>query len=151
MQTKTYKNVFEELDDIYADGLARYKAYIAQHPDEDDEDEDDEQLDIQPHNNAKTYAITRDSGKYIMDYDDREGYTIISPKGIRYDLLEGRSYRGDQSLTSDIVFIIEMNRNGTYKELVEFVYGADVTEGCLETCAEVIEGHEAGRKPSFEF
>ena len=41
-------------------------------------------------------------GKLI--FDDRDGYSFISDNGVEYDLLEGRSLKGET--TSDIVFVM---------------------------------------------
>ena len=60
--------------------------------------------------------------------NDRDGYEFISDKGIKYDLLEGVSIRGNTS--SDIVFIMlsfdeELTEKVDNDEFVGYLYGAE--------------------------
>ena len=60
--------------------------------------------------------------------NDRDGYEFISDKGIKYDLLEGVSIRGNTS--SDIVFIMlsydeELTEKIDNDEFVGYMYGAE--------------------------
>ena len=63
-------------------------------------------------------------------YNERDGYTYISDNGIKYDLLEGISYKG--TTTSDALFIMLSYEPDLFKEidvepyqLVDWFYLAD--------------------------
>lgn len=61
-------------------------------------------------------------GKLI--YDEREGYSYESDRGILYDLLEGVSLKG--STTSDIVFITLNQSDKVDEKFLNFIWDDDV-------------------------
>ena len=61
--------------------------------------------------------------------DEIEGYSFISDKGYRYDLLEGYTFQGNA--TSDIIFVLlsfdeELSERVERDEFVGYFYGASL-------------------------
>ena len=64
---------------------------------------------------------------------EKEGYTYVSKRGLKYELLEGVSIGSTPSYTSDIIFIILSNLGVTVDTpLVNFLYGATFINESIE-------------------
>ena len=74
--------------------------------------------------------------------NDKDGYEFISNKGIKYELLEGISYKGTS--TSDRLFILlsfdeELIEKVNHQDYVGYIFGAEFVERYTDEYIEIID------------